>query len=135
MPRPDALPPTWAEGEVFWSTVGYLRSWWSTDCANLRMVQDRREIVVRDIEIIGREYSILRSFDIKDGSRAAMTDERTGKTHNTKRILCDLLMRRTTDWPDKLVERAKRCEEIAEEARDLRITTLGRSNSGAERTP
>lgn len=94
----SALPDV--NAYIFWATVDYHRLWLTVDQIEMwRLGEAKHKLTAQSIRRIGAAYYVNRGIRLSDGDKGAQ-------------LLAERL--NGAAWPDDLVDRCRRCIEIAE---------------------
>jgi hypothetical protein len=91
----------WRDRPIYWSTIAYLRAWWSSDGVRVSQIKKLQRMTPKMLRSLGREYNVNRSIIRKDKKRGA-PDENA-------EAICAILECEQALWPTEMLSRMAAC--------------------------
>lgn len=120
MPNCMAMPGSWTEAPLYWSTIRYLRAWWATDGVNVQRVADEG-MTTPLLRSIAKEYNVNRGIAAAKNSKVALHVHGDLGTDPSAALLCKLVNEAVHNWPDGLLARAQACRDVMDKAADHQV--------------
>jgi len=102
----------WRERPLYWSTIGYLRTWWATDGAWVSLIEREGGMTPELLSAIAKEYFVHRNI-------VGGVQERASNITN----ICRMLNCKSRNWPSSsLIERAELCDQLTTKMHEKEYT-------------
>jgi hypothetical protein len=95
----------WRERPLYWSTIGYLRTWWATDGAWVSLIKRKGGMAPELLSAIAKEYFVHRNIV------GGVQDSAQNITN-----ICRMLNCKSRNWlSSSLLKGAELCEKLKKE--------------------